>query len=37
MDCYNPNPDLENETLFPFRHCEYLKGAWQSDGVVARA
>jgi len=31
-----PNPDLENETAFPTCHCEHLKGAWQSDEVVAR-
>ena len=23
----NPNSDLENKTLCPFRHCEHLKGA----------
>jgi len=23
----HPNPDLENETLFPTCHCEHLKGA----------
>ncbi len=23
---YSPNPDLENETLFPTCHCEHLKG-----------
>jgi hypothetical protein len=33
----HPNSDLENETLFPFCHCERLKGAWESDEVVARA
>ena len=26
----NPNPDLENKTLFPACLCEHLKGAWQS-------
>jgi hypothetical protein len=25
-----PNPDLENRTYFPTRHCEHLKGARQS-------
>jgi len=26
----DPIPILENKSLFPFRHCEHLKGAWQS-------
>jgi hypothetical protein len=32
----SPDSDLENKLLSQSCHCEHLKGAWQSNEVVAR-